>query len=252
MITVKQRVVDPLFQTSSVVRLFDVKKCCVVCFLHPNVLLSSTDLLSCFTFRSWVFFSFSVHANFPSSHPSFILEYSSSHSLFLPLSSSSSALCGLAGPRPYGLEEDVRQYEQDLAKRLYQARVRAAQGAAAPPQPHSSSSASASATSQLRSAPWPQPGQTHGIMGWAGVLWCLGYFARSQIQKAPSRATLTVLSLPSWFLFGCTSLDIFFSSCFWLQPLSSVLSFPCSTLLYLCLAVLVYSVVSFILTLRPQ
>ncbi|KAL4635473.1 hypothetical protein GN956_G14710 [Arapaima gigas] len=32
--------------------------------------------------------------------------------------------------RPCGLEEDVRLYEQDLAKRLYQARVRASQGAA--------------------------------------------------------------------------------------------------------------------------
>ncbi|XP_017262007.1 protein scribble homolog isoform X4 [Kryptolebias marmoratus] len=52
--------------------------------------------------------------------------------------------------RPYGLEEDVRQYEQDLAKRLYQARVRASQGAAAPPQPHSSSCTSSSAASQLR------------------------------------------------------------------------------------------------------
>ncbi|XP_035980728.1 protein scribble homolog isoform X19 [Fundulus heteroclitus] len=50
--------------------------------------------------------------------------------------------------RPYGLEEDVRQYEQDLAKRLYQARVRASQGAA--PQPHASSSSSSSAASQLR------------------------------------------------------------------------------------------------------
>ncbi|XP_038156533.1 protein scribble homolog isoform X16 [Cyprinodon tularosa] len=50
--------------------------------------------------------------------------------------------------RPYGLEEDVRQYEQDLAKRLYQARVRASQGTA--PQPHASSSTSSSAASQLR------------------------------------------------------------------------------------------------------
>ncbi|XP_052416230.1 protein scribble homolog isoform X15 [Carassius gibelio] len=33
--------------------------------------------------------------------------------------------------RPYGLEEDVRQYEQDLAKRLYQSRVRASLGSAA-------------------------------------------------------------------------------------------------------------------------
>ncbi|XP_042583997.1 protein scribble homolog isoform X7 [Cyprinus carpio] len=35
--------------------------------------------------------------------------------------------------RPYGLEEDVRQYEQDLAKRLYQSRVRASLGSAAAP-----------------------------------------------------------------------------------------------------------------------
>ncbi|XP_067258226.1 protein scribble homolog isoform X3 [Chanodichthys erythropterus] len=43
--------------------------------------------------------------------------------------------------RPYGLEEDVRQYEQDLAKRLYQSRVRASLGsAAAPPTSCSSSS----------------------------------------------------------------------------------------------------------------
>ncbi|XP_053089263.1 protein scribble homolog isoform X18 [Pangasianodon hypophthalmus] len=43
--------------------------------------------------------------------------------------------------RPYGLEEDVRQYEQDLAKRLYQSRVRASlDSAAAPPSTCSSSS----------------------------------------------------------------------------------------------------------------
>uniref|UniRef100_A0A667ZXP3 Protein scribble homolog n=1 Tax=Myripristis murdjan TaxID=586833 RepID=A0A667ZXP3_9TELE len=52
--------------------------------------------------------------------------------------------------RPYGLEEDVRQYEQDLAKRLYQARVRASQGSAAAPQPLTTSSTSSSAASQLR------------------------------------------------------------------------------------------------------
>ncbi|XP_071340930.1 protein scribble homolog isoform X11 [Trachinotus anak] len=52
--------------------------------------------------------------------------------------------------RPYGLEEDVRQYEQDLAKRLYQARVRASQGTAAAPQPPTTSSTSSSAASQLR------------------------------------------------------------------------------------------------------
>nr|XP_040023356.1 protein scribble homolog isoform X17 [Gasterosteus aculeatus aculeatus] len=54
--------------------------------------------------------------------------------------------------RPCGLEEDVRQYEQDLAKRLYQARVRASQGTADPQPPTSSSSSfsSAAAASQLR------------------------------------------------------------------------------------------------------
>ncbi|XP_028288824.1 protein scribble homolog isoform X14 [Parambassis ranga] len=52
--------------------------------------------------------------------------------------------------RPYGLEDDVRQYEQDLAKRLYQARVRASQGTTAAPQPPTSSSTSSSAASQLR------------------------------------------------------------------------------------------------------
>ncbi|XP_029313961.1 LOW QUALITY PROTEIN: protein scribble homolog [Cottoperca gobio] len=50
--------------------------------------------------------------------------------------------------RPCGLEEDVRQYEQDLAKRLYQARVRASQGTVEAPQPPTSSSSSAA--SQLR------------------------------------------------------------------------------------------------------
>lgn len=76
-------------------------------------------------------------------------------------------LCGLTGPRPYGLEEDVRQYEQDLAKRLYQARVRASQGTPEAPQPPISSTSS-SATSQLRSAPRPQPpgpdARHHGVV----------------------------------------------------------------------------------------
>lgn len=69
------------------------------------------------------------------------------------------------GPRPYGLEEDVRQYEQDLAKRLYQARVRASQGTPETPQLPTSSAAS-----QLRSAPRPQllgPDAQHrgGVLG---------------------------------------------------------------------------------------
>jgi len=82
----------------------------------------------------------------------------------------------LAGPRPCGLEEDVRQYEQDLAKRLYQARVRASQGTAESPQPptssSSSSSSSAAAASQLRSAPRPPgPDALHrrGVPGCFGV-----------------------------------------------------------------------------------
>ncbi|XP_022533788.2 protein scribble homolog isoform X11 [Astyanax mexicanus] len=42
--------------------------------------------------------------------------------------------------RPYGLEEDVRQYEQDLAKRLYQSRVKASLGSSANPPASCSSS----------------------------------------------------------------------------------------------------------------
>ncbi|XP_047678753.1 protein scribble homolog isoform X27 [Tachysurus fulvidraco] len=42
--------------------------------------------------------------------------------------------------RPYGLEEDVRQYEQDLAKRLYQSRVKASLDSAAAPNSTCSSS----------------------------------------------------------------------------------------------------------------
>lgn len=72
------------------------------------------------------------------------------------------------GLRPCGLEDDVRQYEQDLAKRLYQARVRASQGT--PEAPTSSASSSAS---QLRSAsrPW-QLGPD--AMHHGGVLGCFG------------------------------------------------------------------------------
>ncbi|KAJ3611305.1 hypothetical protein NHX12_021321, partial [Muraenolepis orangiensis] len=50
--------------------------------------------------------------------------------------------------RPSGLEEDVRQYEQDLAKRLYQARVRASQGGS--PGPEAPASSASSADSRLR------------------------------------------------------------------------------------------------------
>lgn len=101
-------------------------------------------------------------------------------------------LPGLAGPRPYGLEEDVRQYEQDLAKRLYQARVRASQGTAEAPQPPTSSCTSSSAASQLRSAPRPQPpgpdARHHG-----GVLGCFGvgvFLPSSERSKQALAATL--------------------------------------------------------------
>uniref|UniRef100_A0A8C4FAR1 Protein scribble homolog n=1 Tax=Dicentrarchus labrax TaxID=13489 RepID=A0A8C4FAR1_DICLA len=106
---------------------------------------------------------------------------------------------GLAGPRPCGLEEDVRQYEQDLAKRLYQARVRASQGTPEAPQPPTSSTSS-SAASQLRSAPRPQSeGQTHGIVGCAGVLCHWGILLEAEFRKvqASTRSdTVTVLPLP--------------------------------------------------------
>lgn len=96
------------------------------------------------------------------------------------LTPSSFLLCGAVGHRPYGLEEDVRQYEQDLAKRLYQARVRASQGTAAPPQPPTTSS---SAASQLRSAPWAPAtrGRCTALWGCAGVLWRWGICARGRV-----------------------------------------------------------------------
>lgn len=126
----------------------------------------------------------------------------SSFLLLLPLTLSfPPSLCGLVGHRPYGLEDDVRQYEQDLAKRLYQARVRASQGTTAAPQPPTSSSTSSSAASQLRSAPRPQPPGPDARHHWgcAGVLWCWGIFARdpsSERSKQALAAKLTVLPLP--------------------------------------------------------
>uniref|UniRef100_A0A8C1F4Z0 Protein scribble homolog n=1 Tax=Cyprinus carpio carpio TaxID=630221 RepID=A0A8C1F4Z0_CYPCA len=57
--------------------------------------------------------------------------------------------------RPCGLEEDIRQYEQDLAKRLYQSRVRASLGsAAAPPTSCSSSSCQPRSALNSRKASW--------------------------------------------------------------------------------------------------
>lgn len=114
--------------------------------------------------------------------------------LFIPLSPPlfhplPPPLCGLVGHRPCGLEEDVRQYEQDLAKRLYQARVRASQGTAAAPQPPTSSSTSSSAASQLRSAPRPQPPGPRRTASWgcAGVLWRWGILLEAEFRKGPSK-----------------------------------------------------------------
>lgn len=67
----------------------------------------------------------------------------------------SSLLFYLLLPRPCGLEEDIRQYEQDLAKRLYQSRVRASLGsAAAPPTSCSSSSCQPRSALNSRKASW--------------------------------------------------------------------------------------------------
>lgn len=96
----------------------------------------------------------------------------------------------LVGFRPYGLEEDVRQYEQDLAKRLYQARVRASQCTPEAPLPPTSSS-----DSQLRSE-----GQTHGIVGVCWGALALGYFLLEinsrKVQASTCRRNLTVLPQP--------------------------------------------------------
>lgn len=117
-----------------------------------------------------LFFCLCAFSSFlSSSYSSCILVYLSCSPLLLLLLHPSP---GLAGLRPYGLEEEVRQYEQDLAKRLYQARVRASQGTAEAPQPPTSSCTS-SAASQLRSAPRPQPlGPDARHRG--GVLGCFG------------------------------------------------------------------------------
>lgn len=108
--------------------------------------------------------------------------------LFIPLPLPS-PLCGAMGHRPYGLEEDVRQYEQDLAKRLYQARVRASQGTAAPPQLPTTSSASSSAASQLRSAPRAPATRARCTASWgcAGVLWRWFICARGKVSEGPSK-----------------------------------------------------------------
>lgn len=128
-----------------------------------------------------------------SSFSSFILLYLSSFFLLLLFH----PLPGLTGPRPYGLEEDVRQYEQDLAKRLYQARVRASQGTPETPQLPTSSSAA----SQLRSAPRPQllgPDAQHrgGVLGCFAVLGILLETEFRKVQASTCSITVTVLPSP--------------------------------------------------------
>lgn len=98
------------------------------------------------------------------------------------------SLPGLVGLRPCGLEDDVRQYEEDLAKRLYQARVRASQGTSEAP----TSSASAAA-SQLRSAsrPW-QLGPD--AMHHGGVLGCFGIEYSFASSSEGSKQALAAVS----------------------------------------------------------
>lgn len=106
------------------------------------------------------------------SHPSSLPSSCRSYHRCPPLLSFAPSLAP-RGPRPCGLEDDVRQYEQDLAKRLYQARVRASQG--------SSEAPASSSSSQLRSASRPRrlgPDAMHH----GGVLGCFGiesFFAGS-------------------------------------------------------------------------
>lgn len=137
-------------------------------------------------------------------------------------------LCDLVGHRPYGLEEDVRQYEQDLAKRLYQARVRASQGTAAAPQPPTSSSTSSSAASQLRSAPRPRPpgpdARHRGVVLGCFDIWGTLLEAEFGKVQASTRSNTDSASaaFPVPYCF-CTSLLFPISSSFWFPPLFSFL-----------------------------
>lgn len=111
------------------------------------------------------------------------------------------------GSRPYGLEEDVRQYEQDLAKRLYQSRVRASQGTAPPPQ--SQNAAASSAASQLRSAqqsrPWPAC-HCGGIAAWGAAVGCFGWGSFIQLAFFLSLSLCFTLRLNRSLTFSRSSL----------------------------------------------
>lgn len=136
-------------------------------FMSKNAMLFFLDVLNVLVFwLSSLFLSLCL-----TFLPLFLLFFPSSWCTCHPIPSASLSPSPWphGAPRPYGLEEDVRQYEQDLAKRLYQARVRASQGTPEAPQPPSPSSAA----SQLRSAPRPQPpGPDARHRG--GVLGCFG------------------------------------------------------------------------------
>lgn len=117
---------------------------------------------------------------------------------------------GPAGPRPCGLEEDVRQYEQDLAKRLYQARVRASQGPTEGPQPSSTTTTSSSAASQLRSAPRPHPPGPHarhcgGVLRalWGAMEWGWGHCAEGLAFERSKRTLTTDIVTVLHCLFRC-------------------------------------------------
>lgn len=141
------------------------------------------------------------------------------------------SLPGLAGLRPCGLEDDVRQYEQDLAKRLYQARVRASQGPSQAPSSSaaasSSSCSSFSAASQLRSA--SRPGATrarrNASWGCAGLLLALT-LSLLQAQTGPNEH-LQQCCDSAWIHLCClASAHLFCSSPPSLPPLPSLFSPP--------------------------
>lgn len=136
------------------------------------------------------------------------------------------SLPGLTGLRPCGLEDDVRQYEQDLAKRLYQARVRASQGTSEAP-----TSSASSAASQLRSASRPRqlgPDAMHH----GGVLGCFGieYFFAKRIRKVQTSTCSSVVTVLPPPLLSCFCTPLLFSASS-TPPLPSLPCLPLSAVL---------------------
>lgn len=149
----------------------------------------------CFFFVFFLFSSlFFLSVWFSSLLSSFVLPFLSSPPPPTPPLSFAPSLAP-AGPRPCGLEDDVRQYEQDLAKRLYQARVRASQG--------SSEAPASSAASQLRSASRPRrlgpDAMHHGGGGCARGLW-RWLFLCWKLRKAQTSCGSRVVTVlpPPW------------------------------------------------------